>query len=127
MAFKKLKLAVSSEPVLRLPDFEFPFEMHTDASDRALGGVLVQGAHLEEYESRKWKEAEQRYSAHEKEMVVVVHYLDTWRHYLLGTKFTVVTDNVANTYFKTQKKLTPKQASRQEFLVEFDRIRWPMP
>jgi hypothetical protein len=39
---------------------------------------------------------------------------------LLGTKFTVVTDNVANTYFKTQKKLTPKQARWQEFLAEFD-------
>ena len=32
----------------------------------------------------------------------------------------VVTDNVANTYFKTQKKLTPKQARWQEFLAEFD-------
>lgn len=47
----------------------------------------------------------------------VVHVLDTWK---LGTKFTVVTDNVANTYFKTQKKLTPKQARWQEFLDEFD-------
>ncbi|KAK1396551.1 hypothetical protein POM88_006414 [Heracleum sosnowskyi] len=29
-------------------------------------------------------------------------------------------DNVANTYFKTQKKLTPKQARWQEYLEEFD-------
>lgn len=41
-AFDKLKSAVASEPVLRLPDFELPFEVHTDASDRAIGGVLVQ-------------------------------------------------------------------------------------
>ena len=70
-------------------------------------------------ESRK---SEQRYSVHEKEMAVVVHYLDTWGHYLLGTKFIVMTDNVANTDFKTQKKLTPKQARWQEFLAEFDFI-----
>ncbi|KZV51417.1 hypothetical protein F511_20581 [Dorcoceras hygrometricum] len=52
--------------------------------------------------------------------MAVVHCLEVWRHYLLGTKFVVFTDNVANTYFKTQKKLTPKQARWQEFLSEFD-------
>ena len=44
-AFDKLKVAVSSEPVLRLPDFGLPFEVHTDASDKAIGGVLVQEKH----------------------------------------------------------------------------------
>lgn len=39
---------------------------------------------------------------------------------MLGTVFSVVTDNVANTYFKTQKKLSPKQARWQEFLAEYD-------
>ena len=39
-AFQDIKQAVTSEPVLRLPDFELPFEVHTDASNRALGGVL---------------------------------------------------------------------------------------
>ena len=64
------------ESVLRLPDFELPFEVHIDASDRALGGVLVQEGHPIAYESRKLKEAEQRYSANEKEMTVVVHCLE---------------------------------------------------
>lgn len=45
--------------------------------------------------------------AHEKEMTAVVHCLDVWRHYLLGTKFGVYTDNVENTYFTTLKKLMP--------------------
>ena len=65
------------------------------------------------------KDIEQRYYVHKKEMVVVMN-LEGWRHYLLGTKFTVVTDNVANTYFKTQKKLTLNQARWQEYLVEFN-------
>ncbi|KAK3225480.1 hypothetical protein Dsin_005342 [Dipteronia sinensis] len=43
--FDKLKLVVSSEPVLCLLDFEKPFKVHTNASDRALGGVLVQEGH----------------------------------------------------------------------------------
>lgn len=36
------------------------------------------------------------------------------------TKFMVVTDNVANMLFTTQKKLTAKQAWWQEFLANFD-------
>ena len=70
----------------------------------------MQEGHLVAFESRKLNNAEQRYSTHEKEMTVVVHCLQQWRHYLLGSIFTVVTDNVANTFFKTQKKLSPKQA-----------------
>ena len=36
-----LKAAVASEPILRLPKSNKPFEMHTDVSDKAIGGVLV--------------------------------------------------------------------------------------
>jgi hypothetical protein len=51
-AFDKLKVAVASEPVLHLPNFELPFEVHTDASDKAIGGVLVQEGHHVAFESR---------------------------------------------------------------------------
>ena len=44
----------------------------------------------------------------------------TWRHYLLGSHFIVKTDNVATSYFQTQKKISPKQARWQDFLAEFD-------
>ena len=77
-AFEKLKVVVSSEPVLCLPDFELPFEVHTDASDKTIGGVLVQEKHPVAYESRKLNEAEQKCSAHEKEMIAVVHCLLAW-------------------------------------------------
>ena len=41
-AFQNLKNAIASEPILKLPDFELPFEVHTDASEKAISGVLVQ-------------------------------------------------------------------------------------
>ena len=44
-AFKNLKEAITSEPILKLPDFELPFEVHTNVSDKAIGGVLVQEGH----------------------------------------------------------------------------------
>ena len=109
MAFEGLKEAISTKPVLRLPDLDLPFEVQIDASDRALGGVLVQEGHHVAFESKKLNNAEQKYSTHEKEMTVVIHCLQQWRYYLLGSIFTMVTDNVANTFFKTQKKLSPRQ------------------
>ena len=119
-AFDELKGAISSEPVLRLPNLELPFEVQTDASDRALGGVLVQEGHPVAFESRKLNGAEQRYSTHEKEMTAVIHCLQQWRHYFMGSIFTVVTDNVANTFFTSQKKLSAKQARWQEFFANFN-------
>ncbi|KZV50122.1 hypothetical protein F511_27684 [Dorcoceras hygrometricum] len=53
-------------------------------------------------------------------MTAVVHCLRVWRHYLLGSHFTIKTDNVTTSYFQTQKKLSPKQARWQDFLAEFD-------
>jgi hypothetical protein len=46
LAFEKLKTAVASTPILRLLDFEKPFKIHVDASDKAIGGVLVKEGHL---------------------------------------------------------------------------------
>ncbi|KAL0346357.1 UNVERIFIED_CONTAM: RNA-directed DNA polymerase [Sesamum calycinum] len=51
-AFRSLKQAISSQPVLKLPQFDKPFEVQVNASDRALGDVLVQDKHLIAFESR---------------------------------------------------------------------------
>lgn len=121
-AFDDLKQAMMEEPVLVLPDYSQPFEVHTDASDFAIGGVLMQGKHPLAFESRKLNETERRYTVQEKEMTAIIHCLRIWRHYLLGSKFIVLTDNVATSYFQSQKKLSPKQARWQDFLAEFDYI-----
>lgn len=96
-ALEPLKKANVLEAVFKLSEFDKSFEVYTDASDRALGGVLVQERHPIAFESRKLKDAEVRYSTCEKEMMAVVHCLEIWRHYLLDTKFVVIIDNVANT------------------------------
>ena len=119
-AFDRLKAAVIEEPVLALPNHLLPYEVHTDASDFAIGGVLMQQDHPIAYESRKLNETERRYTVQEKEMTGVIHCLRTWRHYLLGARFVVMTDNIATSYFQSQKKLSPKQARWQDFLAEFD-------
>lgn len=72
------------------------------------------------YESRKLSSAEKRYTAHEKELLAVVHCLRVWRHYLLGSSFVVKTDNTAVSHFMTQPKLSSRQARWQELLAEFN-------
>ena len=41
-AFEFLKAKLLAEPILRVPDWSLPFHISIDASDTAIGGVLVQ-------------------------------------------------------------------------------------
>ena len=102
IAFATLKEAISKEPVLRLPNFGKPFEVHTDTSNLALGGVLVQDGHLVAYESRKLRGLELKYNTYEKELLAGIHALKIWKHYLMGISFLVRTDHQSLRHFLTQ-------------------------
>nr|GEW61427.1 Toll/interleukin-1 receptor (TIR) domain-containing protein [Tanacetum cinerariifolium] len=52
--FESLKKAVMKEPVLRLPYVTMPFELHTDASDFAIGGGDLRRAIFKECHDSKW-------------------------------------------------------------------------
>ncbi|KAJ0027457.1 hypothetical protein Pint_35989 [Pistacia integerrima] len=82
----------------------------------------MQNGHPIAYESRKLNEIERHYTVQEKDMIAIIHCLRVWRHYLLGSKFVTLIDNVTTSYFQTQKKLSPKQAQWQDFLAEFDYV-----
>lgn len=115
-----LKQAVMKEPALVFLDHTKTFEIQTNASDFAIGDVLMQEGHSIAFESRKLNKMERKYTVQLKEMTVIVHCFRTWRHYLLGAKFKVKTNNVATSYFLTQNKLTLKQVRWQMFLTEFN-------
>ena len=51
MTFEDLKATMTRGPVLGLVDVIKPFEIETDPSDFALGGVLIQEGHPITYES----------------------------------------------------------------------------
>lgn len=51
---------------------------------------------------------------------MIIHYLQVWRHYLIGKPFVVKTDNVVVSYFSSQPKLLEKQARWKDFVAEFD-------
>jgi RNase H-like domain found in reverse transcriptase len=100
-SFEGLKTVLSSEPVLRLPDFDKPFEVVADActSTPAIGAVLMQSVHPVAFYSRKCIGTESNYSASDLEMLAVIAALKEWRPDLQGgPRFKIVTDHLLNTY-----------------------------
>ena len=98
-AFEDLRAAVLEGPVLRLPDPEREYVVHTDASDRGVGAVLMQRdengkLYACRFFSRKLNGAQSRYSTTEREMLGMVLALKQWRKYLCdGRTFEVHTDH----------------------------------
>lgn len=102
-AFKKLKDALVSAPILAVPDFEKPFVVHCDASAYGLGGMLSQDINGREhpiaYVSRALSKAEQNYSATEREALAVIFAVEKFQAYLGSRKFKVVTDHSSLKWF----------------------------
>ena len=98
-AFNKVKVMLTFHSILQSPNDELPFILQTDASGVGLGAVLsqedpTQGDRPVAYFSRKLKDAETRYSAVELECLAAVDAMRHFRVYLLGSEFTLITDNI---------------------------------
>lgn len=108
--FDQLKELLSSPPVLAYPDFTLPFELHTDASTKALGAVLYQTQNGQKrviaYASRALSRAEQNYSAFKLEYLALKWAItEKFSDYLVADRFTVLTDNNPLTHILTSAKL----------------------
>ena len=123
-AFETLKMALTTAPVLLLPDPKLPFMIMTDASGVAIGASLNQdqgqGWQPIAFLSKKLQPAETRYPTHEQEQLAIVIALKKWRHYVYGTKIKVRTDHKSLIYLQTQPHLSNRQTRWSEFLAEFD-------
>ncbi|MCO5580733.1 hypothetical protein L7F22_034603 [Adiantum nelumboides] len=119
-AFDKLKQKIISQPVLVLPDLSKPFEVQCDACGDCFGAVLLQEGHAIAYESRRLSSDEQILGIFEKELLAVLHALDSWKHYLLETPFILRTDHQSLKYFMALTKLSNKQMRWANFLSRFN-------
>ena len=118
-AFQQLKLALSTAPVLRLPNFLKLFDVATDAYGVGIGAVLSQDTHPVSYFSEKLNEAKVRYSNYDRELYVVVQAVRYWRHYLLHKEFTLYSDHDALRFLHSQRKLNARHARWTEILQEY--------
>ena len=88
-AFKALKEAFMSAPLLRYFDENKPIRVETDASAFTIGGILIQqfeiDGHLHwlpvAYYSKKLLDTETRYGMSEQELLAIVEAIHHWQHY----------------------------------------------
>src|SRR6266550_1569687 len=90
VAFDLLKERFTSAPVLRMPDVNLPFILQTDASDHAIGAVLMQAdengdLHPCGYLSHTLTPTETRWQIYDRELYAIYYALfKEWRYLLEG-------------------------------------------
>jgi len=121
------------EPVLAVLDLDKKIRIEVNASDYTTEGMLL----IEE--ERKWKpvtflfkslnETERNYEIHDKEILVIIRELESWRHLLEGVqfKFKIWTDHKNLEYFMKAQKLNRRQARWTLYLSRFDFVLKHMP
>ena len=102
----------TESPVLLMPDPTKPFTVESDASKYATGAVFRQKDangdwHPCGYISHSFTATERNYEIYNRELLSIIHTLETWRHYLLGSEHPtiILSDHKNLTYFQTAHKL----------------------
>ena len=124
-AFETLKKHLTEAPILRRPNFEREFELHTDWSAQGLGAVLTQrdeagDEYVIAYASRSCNKTERNYSSYHGECLAAVWAVSHFRYYLYGRKFTLITDHEPLEWLMTNEKLRGMHARWANILQEYD-------
>lgn len=122
-AFEALKVALTTSPVLKNPEFGKPFKITCDASEFAVGAVLSQetaeGERPVAFISQSLNDTQRRWPTHDRELHAIVTALKRWRHYVEGVDTQVLTDHNSLKYFLEQKDLSKRQIRWLEQLQEY--------
>ena len=97
-SWEALKVALSTAPILKLPELGKPFALFTDSSDFAIGGVLCQ---LEDdvykpvyYLSHQLSKSQKKWAILEKEAYSIIFCIERFRFLLEGSgKFDIFCDH----------------------------------
>ena len=131
LGLDRLKEALISEPILQVPDMSKPFVVQSDASNKALGAVLLQeheGSLLPcFYASRRLLDREINYAIIEKETLGIVFPLNKFSKYLLMRPFYIQTDHKPLSFLNKNKsrsaRLTRWALSIQQYSFTVQHIR----
>jgi hypothetical protein len=115
-----LKEKLTTAPILVLPNVHKPFSVYCNASYTGLGCVLMQEGKVVVYSSWQLEVHERNYPTDDLELVVVVHALKTWKHYLYGQKCDVYTDHKSLKYIFTQSELNMRLRRWLELIKDYE-------
>lgn len=103
-AFNEIKEKLKENIELFQPNYSKPFELTTDASNFALGGVLSQNNRPIIFISRTLNKTELNYATNEKEALAIVWALQHLRNYIYGiADLTIYTDHQPLTFAISEK------------------------
>ena len=129
-AFDSLKNIICHFPVLRAPNFNYPFSLAVDASDEAAGAVLLQKDdhddidHPVAYFSKKFNDHQRNYSTIEKELLAMILSLQHFDVYVGAGKkpLTIYTDHNPLVFLKKMKNKNRRLLNWNLILQEYDII-----
>ncbi|UYV68869.1 K02A2.6-like, partial [Cordylochernes scorpioides] len=112
-SFAKLKMALSTKPVLAIYNPDYPSKVYTDASKYGIGAILTQigpdnEEHVIAYYSKTLQPHQENYSAYEMEYLAVIQATDHFHVYIENQPFEIITDHAALQWLFTMKKPKPK-------------------
>ena len=126
-AFRTLKDAFCSAPILRHFDPERKIIVETDASDYVSAGILSQYddegiLHPVAFFSKKHSPAECNYEIYDKELLAIIRAFEEWRPELESASeaISVICDHKNLEYFMSTKHMNRRRAHWSEFLSRFD-------
>ncbi|MCP4116047.1 MAG: hypothetical protein GY737_11705, partial [Desulfobacteraceae bacterium] len=106
-AFESIKYALSHSPLLAFPQFQHPFFLQTDASKKAVAGVLGQRVNGQErviaYFNRTLTSAESNYPALELEALAIYSTMLHFKPYIYGHSVHIETDHSPLKWLFTRK------------------------
>jgi hypothetical protein len=119
-AFEELKTAITTTPILAMPDFRQPFVVECDASTHGFGAVLIQDSHPVAFFSRPTAPRHLSLATYERELIGLVLAIRHWRPYLWGRRFMVRTDHFSLKFLLDQRLATILQHHWVGKLLGFD-------
>lgn len=122
-AFRVLREKLSNPPLLQFPKFDSDsqFNLRTDASKIAIGAVLSNENDLPiAFASRPLIKAELNYPIIELELLAIVWAVQHYRPYLLGKRFTILTDHRPLVYLFGMTDPSSRLTKFRLKLEEFD-------
>jgi hypothetical protein len=119
-AFQALQRALTTGPVLQMPDFDSPFVVDRDASGIGFGAVLHQGEGPQAFFSRPFIARHHKLMAYKRELIGLVQAMGHWQPYLWGRPFRVRTEHYSLKFLLDQRLSTVPQHQWTSKLFGYD-------